>query len=127
MASYLILQNTRVESFSIPELLRENQYEGRVKLPPPSPLHPRLVLIHRLCIHLKESYFTMKKKLFGTKTKLLNFKVTVPLAKLDMVGSRLVSYGLTFLDEILVDIQLKTFLLLSSITELSIVKKIKKF
>ena len=69
----------------------------------------------------------MKKKFFALKIKLLNFKVTLPLAKLDVVGSRLVSYGLIFSDEILVDIQLVTLLLLSNIIELSIVAKIKKF
>ena len=44
-------------------------------------------LIHRLCI----SYYTMKKNVFCPKTELLNFKFTLPLAKLDNVGSRLVS------------------------------------
>ena len=36
----------------------------------------------------------MKKKSFCTKTELLNFKFTLPLTKLDMVGSRLLSNGL---------------------------------
>ena len=67
-----------------------------------------------------------EEEIFCTKIKLLNFKVTLPLAKLDVVGSRLVSYGLIFSDEILVDIQLVTLLLLSNIIELSIVAKIKK-
>ena len=48
-------------------------------------------LIHRLCISLKLSYYTMKKNVFYPKTEFLNFKFTLPLAKLDNVGSRLVS------------------------------------
>ena len=50
-------------------------------------------LIHRLCIN---------SKFFCTKTELLNFKITLPLAKLDMISSRLVSNGLIFSDDILV-------------------------
>ena len=69
----------------------------------------------------------MKKKFFFTKTDLLNFKITLPLAKLDMAGSRLVSNGLIFSDDIPVDIQLVTFLLLSNIRELSIGAKTRKF
>ena len=42
---------------------------------------------------------------FYTKTDLLNFKVILPLAKLDMVSWGLVS-GLIFSDEFPVDIQL---------------------
>ena len=49
---------------------------------------------------------------FSTKAKLLNFKITLPLVKLGMPGSRLVSNGLIFSDDIPVDIQLVTFLLL---------------
>ena len=37
-----------------------------------------------------------KEKLFCTKTEMLNFKITVTLAKLDMVASRLVTNGLIF-------------------------------
>ena len=33
---------------------------------------------------------------FCIKTELLNFKITLPLARLDIVGSRLVSAGLIF-------------------------------
>ena len=36
---------------------------------------------------------------FCTKTDLLNFKLTLPLAKLVMVGVRLVSNGLIFSDD----------------------------
>ena len=50
-----------------------------------------------------------EEKIFSTKTELLNFKITLPLAKLDMVGSRLVSNDLIFLDDIPVDIQVVTF------------------
>ena len=64
---------------------------------------------------------------FGTKTELLNFKFTLPLAKLDMVGSRLVSNRLIFSDDISVNIQLATILLLSHIMELSIGTKTRKF
>ena len=62
-----------------------------------------------------------------TETELLNFKCTLPLAKLDMVSSRLVSNGLIFSDHILIDIQLVTYLLLSNIRELSIGAKVRKF
>ena len=61
------------------------------------------------------------------KTELLNFRITLPLDKLDMTGLRLVSNGLIFSGDILVNIQVITFLLLSSISELSIEAKIKKF
>ena len=67
------------------------------------------------------------EKSFCIKAELLNFKITLPMANLDMVGSRLVSNGLIFLDDILVKIQLVTFLLLSNIRELSIGSKTKKF
>ena len=36
---YWILQNSRVTAFTVSELLRENQYEGEVKLPPPPHTH----------------------------------------------------------------------------------------
>ena len=61
----------------------------------------------------------MKKKIFPLKTELLNFKITLPLAKLDMASSRLVSSGLILLDDIPVNIQVVTFLLLYDIRELS--------
>ena len=41
------------------------------------------------------------------------------LAKIDMIGSRLGSNGLIFSGDIVVDIQLVTFLLLSSVSELN--------
>ena len=50
-----------------------------------------------------------EEELFCTKIELINFKITLPLAKLDIVGSRLVSNGLIFSDDIPVDIQLVTF------------------
>ena len=50
-----------------------------------------------------------EEKFVWTKTKLLNFKITLPLAKLDIVGSRSVSNGLIFSDYIPVDIRLVTF------------------
>ena len=58
-----------------------------------------------------------EEELFCTKTELLKFKITLPLSKLNMVGSRLVSNGLIFSDDISVDIQLVNFLLLSNIIE----------
>ena len=61
------------------------------------------------------------------KTELLNFKITLTLAKLDMVGSRLVSNGLNVSNDIPLDIQLVTSLLLSNNNELSIAAKTKKF
>ena len=45
-----------------------------------------------------------EEKVLCTKAELLNFKITLPLAKLYIVGSRLVSNGLFFSDNILVDI-----------------------
>ena len=62
-----------------------------------------------------------EEELFSTKQELLNFKITLPLAKLDIVGSRLVSNGLMFSDHIPVDICLVIF------SELSIGSKTKKF
>ena len=56
------------------------------------------------------------EKLFGTKIKLLNFKITLPL---DMDGSRLL--------DIQVDTQLVIFLFLSIIRELSIGANTRKF
>ena len=61
-----------------------------------------------------------EEELFSTKAELLKFKITLALAKLDMVGSRLISSGLKFLHNILVNTQLVNFLLLSNISELSI-------
>ena len=58
---------------------------------------------------------------------MLNFRITLPLAKLVMVGPRLTSNGLTFLGNTPVDIQLVTFLLLSHVSELSIGTRTKIF
>ena len=65
-------------------------------------------------------------KPFCTKPELLNFKVTLVLVELDMVGSRLVPNGLIFSDDILVDVQLVILLLLPNIRELSIGVKTKR-
>ena len=46
-----------------------------------------------------------EEKIFCTKTALSNFEITLPLAKLDMIGLRLVSNGLIFSDVIMVHIQ----------------------
>ena len=67
-----------------------------------------------------------EEKKFCTKTAFLNFKIILPLAKLDMVGSRLVSNGLIFSDDAPVNIQLVTFFLLSNIKELTIGAKTRK-
>ena len=58
----------------------------------------------------------IEEHLFCTKTELLNFKMVLPLVKLHMVSSRLALNGLIPSDDILVDIQLVTFLLLSNIS-----------
>ena len=56
---------------------------------------------------------------------MLNFKTTLPLAKLDMVSLRLIWNGLVFSDDIPGDIQLVTVLLLSNTRELSIGVKLE--
>ena len=48
----------------------------------------------------KKKLLYSEEELFCAKTELLNFKITLPLAKLDMVGSMLVSNGLIFSDDI---------------------------
>ena len=69
----------------------------------------------------------MKKTFFSPKTELLNFMITLPLAKLDMVNSSQVSNGLIFPDDTPLDIQLVTFvILLSNVSELSTGAKTKK-
>ena len=50
-----------------------------------------------------------KEERFCTKTELLNFNITLPLAKLDINISRLVSNVLFLSDDIPVDTQLMTF------------------
>ena len=47
------------------------------------------------------------------KTVVKFFKFTLPLAKLDIGGSRLVSNSLIFSEHILVDIQLVTFFIIT--------------
>ena len=63
-----------------------------------------------------------EEELFCRKTELLNFEITLPLTKLDMVRSRLVLNGLFFSDGISANIQLVTFSLSSNNIELSIEK-----
>ena len=58
---------------------------------------------------------------------MLNFKITLPLAKLDMIGSRLVSNGLIFSDNVPVDIYLVTFFSLLNIRELRIGTETRNF
>ena len=69
----------------------------------------------------------MKKNSFCTKTELVNFDITLPEAKFHMVGSRLVSKALIFSNDILANIQVITFLLLSNIRELSIRENTRTF
>ena len=66
-------------------------------------------------------------KFFCTKMDLLNFMLTLTLAKLDMVGTQFGSNGLILLGNTPVNIQLITFLLLSSVIELSTGTKTKRF
>ena len=67
-----------------------------------------------------------EKKLYHTRIEFLNFKITLPF-QVNIQGLRLVSNGLISWDDILVDIQLEYFLLLSNINELSMGPKNKKF
>ena len=67
----------------------------------------------------------MKISIFALK-QLLNFKITQPLAKLDIVGSRLVSNGVIFSGDTTVDILLVSYLLLASVSELSVGARTKK-
>ena len=68
-----------------------------------------------------------EKDLLCTKIKFLSFKLTLPMAKLDIVGSRVVSDSLLFSGDTLVNMELITFLLLSNVSELSIGTNAKKF
>ena len=47
------------------------------------------------------------EEFFCAKGELLNFKITLSLAKLDLIGSGLVSNGLSFSDDFLVDTHLE--------------------
>ena len=58
---------------------------------------------------------------------MLNFRLILLLAKLDMIGARLVSNGLIFSGDAPVDIQFVTASLLSDVSESSIGAKTKKF
>ena len=58
---------------------------------------------------------------------MLNFNFPLPLAKLDIVSLRQISNGSIFLDDIEVNIQLVTVLLLSDIKEITLGAKIRKF
>ena len=63
---------------------------------------------------------------FCTKTELLDFRLTLPLAKLVMIEGRLVSNGLIISGESEADIHSVIFLLLPNVIELSIGAKLKK-
>ena len=75
----------------------------------------------------KTEWLCNKEEFFSTKTELLSFKITLPLVKLGMIDSRLVSSSLIFLGDTLFNIQLVTFLLLSNDSELIIGAKTKNF
>ena len=60
------------------------------------------------------------KEFCCTKTELLNFILTLPLPKLNMINVREGSNGLIFSGDIPLDIQLVTSILLSGVSELSI-------
>ena len=66
------------------------------------------------------------KEFFCTWTELLNFKITLLLANLHMIGSSLVLNALIFPDDILDDNQLVA-ILLSAVSELNIGAKTIKF
>ena len=83
--------------------------------------------IHKPSINRKGVIIQPKKIKFCTKAILLNLMLTLSLAKLDMIGARLGSNGLIFSDDIPVDIQLLTLLLLSHVSKLSIGGKTEKF
>ena len=68
-----------------------------------------------------------EEKFFCTKMDLLNFMLTLTLAKLDMVGTQLGSNGLILLGNTPVNIQLITFLLLSNVSELNTGAETKRF
>ena len=74
---------------------------------------------------LKMKLLHNEENSFCTKEDLLNFKITLPLVKLDKVGSRPVSNGLIFSGDTLVDIQLVPSLLLCNVSEISIETKTK--
>ena len=83
-------------------------------------------LVHRLGVNLKRSYYTSADELLCTKIELLGFKITLPWTKLDTVGSKILSNGFIFSDDIPVNIHLVTYLLISTVTELKIGEKTKK-
>ena len=68
-----------------------------------------------------------EEKFFCTKMDLLNFMLTLTLAKLDMVSTQLGSNGLILLGNTPVNIQLITFLLLSNVSELNTGAETKRF
>ena len=70
-------------------------------------------LIHKFKVKLLHN----EEEFFCTKTKLLNLKLALPLAKLVMVRARLVTNGLVFSGDTPVDTQIVTFLLLSDVSE----------
>ena len=55
-----------------------------------------------------------EERFFCTKTELLNFKITLPLSKLEMIGSKLVSNGLAFSDDIPVSVSFYCYLILGN-------------
>ena len=60
-------------------------------------------LIHKLFVNYKMKLLYDEQELFSATTELLNFKMTLPLSKLDMDASRLESSGFKFSMDILVN------------------------
>ena len=88
---------------------------------------PGKLLNSKIMRKLKMKLLYNEEERFCTKIELLNLNITLPLVTLDMVGLRLVSNDLMFSSDIPVYIQLVTFLLLCSLSELSIGVKSKIF
>ena len=88
---------------------------------------PGKLLNSKIMRKLKMKLLYVEEERFCTKTELLNLNITLPLVTLDMVGLRLVSNDLMFSRDIPVYIQLVTFLLICSLSELSIGVKSKIF
>ena len=68
-----------------------------------------IYLICRICVFLKLKLLCNEEEFYYTETELLDLNITLPLANLDMVASKLVSNGLLFLNRIPADIQLVFF------------------
>lgn len=52
---------------------------------------------------MKNEVLPYNEELFSTESELLKFKLTLPLAKIDMFSLRFVSNGLNFSDDICIN------------------------